>query len=382
METETGSVQTLVQKAIMSVEQSLGKVGTHSVVLSLIGIALVFLIRKQLSAFSLMGFKALLARFAVDLSDEVEAQLKTATEILFVTLAVYVAANLSFPNDGSGVFLSRILSSVAIVSVFGAWYRLSGPFASLLRNDTSSLVGNETDWIERVTQFSILLFGLTSLLKVWQIDITGALTGVGVLGAGLAIATQDLLRNLVAGMTNISEKRFETGDAIQVEGQFVGTVRRIDLRSTMVVGFDQIPRHIPNSDLSNSVVLNYSARKHRRIMLKVPLMLSATQLQIEAVRDGIRHHHQTSGDFELGEDAPKHIYVSDFGPSSIDILIYAWTRGPDYQEYLQVTERLTLAILRITREAGTALAYPTQTLKIDASTDSQGLQGNASDPNS
>ncbi|MEP1197928.1 mechanosensitive ion channel family protein [Tateyamaria sp.] len=382
METEAGPVLSYVQKTIVSAQQSLGDVDTNSVVWALIGIALVFLIRKQLSAFGLMCFRALLARFAVDLSAEVEAHLKTATEILFVTLAIYVAVSFLLPDDGSGLFLSRVLSSVAIVAIFGAWYRLSGPFASLLRNDTSSLVSSETDWIERVTQFSVLLFGLTSLLKVWQIDITGALTGVGVLGAGLAIATQDLLRNLVAGMTNISEKRFETGDAIQVEGQFVGTVKRIDLRSTMVVGFDQIPRHIPNSDLSNSVVLNYSARKHRRIMLKVPLMLSATQSQIEAVRDGIRHHHQTSGDFELGNAAPKHIYVSDFGASSVDILIYVWTRGPDYQEYLQITERLTLAILSITRNAGTTLAYPTQTLKIDASTESQGLQENAFSPNS
>ncbi|MEP2505487.1 MAG: mechanosensitive ion channel family protein [Paracoccaceae bacterium] len=340
---------------------------------SLIGVALVFTLRKQLSAIGLIGIKALLARFAVTLTDEVDAQLKTAAEILAVTFAVYVAVNMAFPDGASEVFLRKVLSSIAIVTVFGAWYQLSGPFASLLRADTSNLVSSETDWIQRVTQFSVLLFGLTSLLKVWQIDITGALTGVGVLGAGLAIATQDLLRNLVAGMTNISEKRFETGDAIQVEGQFVGTVKRIDLRSTMVVGFDQIPRHIPNSDLSNSVVLNYSSRKHRRIVLKVPLELSATQSQIEAVRDGIRNHHARSGDFELGDEAPKHIYVSDLGPSSIDILIYVWTRGPDYQDYLQVTERLTLAILNITRGAGTALAYPTQTLKLDAKTEIQGL---------
>ena len=190
MEAETSSAFALAQETFKSFEQSLGYLDWGSVVWSLIGIALVFLIRKQLSALGLVGVKALLARFAVNLSDEVEAQLKSAAEILFVTLAVYMAVRLAFPTDGTGLFLTRVLSSVAIVTVFGAWYRLSGPFASLLRNDTSSLVSRETDWIERVTQFSVLLFGLTSLLKVWQIDITGALTGVGVLGAGLARATQ------------------------------------------------------------------------------------------------------------------------------------------------------------------------------------------------
>ncbi|MBT3140237.1 mechanosensitive ion channel family protein [Ruegeria litorea] len=185
----------------------------------------------------------------MDLSDEVAQQFRTAAQILVVTFAVFAASE-SLVSDGVGkVFLDRVLASIATIAIFGAWFQLSGPFASLLRSENSQRIAVEADWIQRLTQFAILLFGLTSLLKVWQIDITGALTGVGVLGAGLAIATQDLIRNLVAGMTNISEKRFETGDAIQVEGQFVGTVKRIDLRSTLIVGFDQIPRYIPNSDL-------------------------------------------------------------------------------------------------------------------------------------
>lgn len=223
-----------------------------------------------------------------------------------------------------------------------------------------------SDWIQRISQFAILLIGLTSLLKLWQVDIGGALTGVGVLGAGLATATQDLIRNLVAGMTNMSEKRFETGDAIQVEGQFVGTVQKIDLRSTLVAGFDQIPRHIPNSDLSNSIVLNYSTRKHRRVMRSVQLVFSSTQEQIEAVRDSLRHHHQTSGDFDLSDDAAQHIYVNEISPSSVDILIYVWTKGAEYDEYLQAMERLTLAILEAVRKSGTELAYPTRTVQIES----------------
>ena len=165
-------------------------------------------------------------------------------------------------------------------------------------------------------------------------------------------------------MTNISEKRFETGDAIEIENQIMGTVERIDLRSTKIVGFDEVPRYVPNADLSNAIVKNYSVLKRRRVLVKVPLVLSSTQDQIEAVRDGLKAYHRTSGDFDLTDAAPKYIYVSGLGPSSIDIMIYAWTTGPAYELLLQVTERLSLAILRITREAGTKLAYPTQTLHL------------------
>jgi len=103
----------------------------------------------------------------------------------------------------------------------------------------------------------------------------------------LAIAAQDLVRNLIAGMTNQSEERFVTGDAIEVEGSFLGTVKRIDLRSTLVLGFDQIPRHVPNTDLSNSIVKNYTRMQHRRVWVTFQLVLSTSLEQLEATRSAL-----------------------------------------------------------------------------------------------
>jgi MscS family membrane protein len=362
---DTGSWPGMIQPTGDRLNNWLASINPDVLVLSLLGIALVFVLRRTLARWTVAALHALLKHFSVSLSEEVTTQLKKATEVLAVTFSVYLAVDVFNLSEITSVFLRRTLSSVAIVAVFGSWYQLTGPFVSMLRAKQPNTVKIEVDWVQRIAQFAILFFGLASLLNVWQVDVAGVLTGVGVLGAGIAIATQDLIRNLVAGMTNMSEKRFETGDSIQVEGQFVGTVKRIDVRSTVVVGFDQIPRHIPNSDLSNSVVLNYSARKHRRIMLKVPLVLSSTQEQIEAVRDGLKKYHQTCGDFELSDDAAKYIYVSDLGPSSVDILIYAWTKGPEYEQLLEVTERLTLAILKTVKSVGTDLAYPTQTIQLD-----------------
>jgi small-conductance mechanosensitive channel len=101
---------------------------------------------------------------------------------------------------------------------------------------------------------------------------------VGVLGAGLAIAAQDFVRNLVAGMNNMSEKRFERGDWIAVEGGIEGTVQRIDVRSTTIMGFDRVPRYVPNSGLSNAIVLNKSRIRHQ--LLRIAL---ATFVRIYSV---------------------------------------------------------------------------------------------------
>lgn len=333
--------------------------------LAIIFLVVVISLRKKLSDWLVSGFEKLLKRFSVVLTVEVTSRIKAAMQVLVVTFAIYLALDTVNPPPLIGHAMTQLLSSIALVAVFATWYQLSGPFVSLLIAEKIGPATKETVWVQRLSQFVILLFGLTALLNIWAVDISRALTGVGVLGAGLAIALQDLIRNLVAGMTNMSEKRFQSGDTIQVEGQFLGTVKRIDLRSTLVVGFDQIPRHIPNSDLSNSVVLNYSARTHRRVKVVVPLVLSSTQEQIEAVRDDLRQHHKNSGDFHLEDEAAQYIYVSDIGPSSVNILLYVWTAGADYDDFLQTNERLTLAVLEAVKKAGTALAYPTQTVHID-----------------
>ncbi len=343
----------------------LASVNPVNVILSVIVVLVVFFLRKPIAGWVFEANRSLLKQFKVSLSQEVADQLKKASEVLVVTLSLYLALDLIQPPELAGGLLRNILKSVALIAIFGAWYQLSGPFSAMLHSERHGSVRLEIDWVLRITRFAILLLGITAVLEVWEVDISAALTGVGVLGAGLAIAMQDLIRNLVAGMSNISEKRFETGDTIEVDGCFIGTVKKIDLRSTLVVGFDQIPRYIPNSDLANSVILNYTSMKHRRVLLKVPLVRSSTPQQIETVRDALRHYHRNSGDFDLSEAAPKHIYINEIASHSVDILIYALTKGSTYEELLQVTERLTLAILAIVEDAGTSLAYPTQTIQLD-----------------
>lgn len=338
---------------------------TSGLVPNLILLALLTVFRKQVARLTVGGQVAILKRLSITAPDKVIEIVTEATSILVVALGmIFVIDTLGAPGAAESA-LRRLTLSVAVIAVFACLYQLSGPFVSLLRSDGAHRVAVEADWAKRVTQFAITIFGVTSMLKVWSVDISGALTGVGVLGAGLAIAAQDLVRNLIAGMNNMSEKRFETGDIIAVEGAFVGTVAKVDLRSTLIVGFDQIPRYVPNSDLSNAILENLTRRAHRRIEISIPLVMTATADQVTAVRDGLRAHLRDSGDFVLTDDAPQYVHVGELGTSSIDITFYALTQSPDYGPFLAVNERLSLAILAAVAEAGTALAYPTQTVKID-----------------
>ncbi len=345
-------------------------------IVSVIAIVVVYIFRKPIARLCVSAAGAIFQRLSITLSDHVKSELIKTTEVLLLSVTVLLIIEIMGASEIAGGLLRRLVISVTVIAVFGTLYHLSNTFLAVLRMGRFSKSAVDSDLIQSVTKFVILLLCINAVLDVWSIDINGVLTGLGVFGAGVAIAAKDPIQNLMSGMSNISEKRFTTGDSIEIEGVLIGTVQKIDLRSTLIIGFDQIPRHVPNSELSNSIVMNLSKRKHRRIRLKIPLVLSSTQEQVEEVRDRLKDYLDTSGDFVISDESPQYVHVNDLGDSSVDILFYAWTQTAEYAEYLKVTERLSLTILSTVRASGSDLAYPTQTIH----TDHASLTDNISEP--
>lgn len=335
-----------------------------SALAALVLLAVVVIFRQPLGRAMVRAISSFFKRQGTEVDQSATARLEQAARALLIALAsILLLETLQLPNLADGVLRNTIISA-ALVAVFLTWYELAGNFVTLLKPRGIREVTLEDDWTIRVTRFAIMLFGVTALLEVWNVDISGAVTGVGVLGAGLAIAAQDLVRNLIAGMTNQSEERFVTGDAIEIEGGTMGTVEKIDLRSTLVLGFDQVPRHVPNAVLSNSTVRNYSRMAHRRVLVTIPLVLSSSVAQIKAVCDDLQRHLNESGDFRLTPEMPQYVHVIGISERAVEIQFYAVTHTGSYTEYLDVMQRLTLRIMEVVEAAGTELAYPTQTVHL------------------
>lgn len=325
---------------------------------------LVILFRRPLASASSRLLRWLLSTISISMSDEMEDEAEKFLPILLVAGSLLLTLEALSPPEVAGGFVRKILISVIVLAVFAAWYRLVEPMIALIGPDMFSGVRLDTSWMVRLGQFVVVLMSITAFLEVWSIDISSALTGVGVLGAGLAIASQDFIRNLIAGMNNMSEKRFQTGDWIAVEGGVEGTVTRVDVRSTTVMGFDHVPHYVPNSELSNATVLNKSRMDHRRIFWTIGLVLSSSDEQVEAVCAELLRHMGESGDFVTSEGFPLLVCPFGLSDSAIEIRVLGFTQTKDYQAFLEASGRLVSVLRRALREAGTDLAYPTQTLQL------------------
>jgi len=131
--------------------------------LALIFIVLVWLGRNVIARGALGLFSRLLKQLSVQLPEQVRNELAATTGILVLVLALYpVLGVLNLPDFSEGV-RKELLASMAIIAVFSGWYNLSGPFVSLLRNDRFRKIHMEAGWLERVAQFGVLLFAITSL---------------------------------------------------------------------------------------------------------------------------------------------------------------------------------------------------------------------------
>jgi MscS family membrane protein len=205
----------------------------------------------------------------------------------------------------------------------------------------------------------LLLFGgFLFVLYHFGINLTAALTGLGVGGIAVARAAQKTLENVIAGVSLIADEAVRVGDFLNV-GDVQGTVEGVGLRSTRVRTLDRTMVSLPNGQIANMKVETFSARDkfwfHPAIGLRYETTTSQLHSLLTGVRELLRQHSNV-------DPASVRVRFVRFGPSSLDIDIFAYTSAHDWNGFLEIQEELLFRIIDIVHQAGTSFAFPSQTL--------------------
>lgn len=169
-------------------------VNRQTLVWWLLIVVVVTLLRKPLAHWILKIVAKSLQALSVKPAVKVRAELETSLRVIIVCTAFLLAFEAVHPPVFIGYIIEKLALTVIVVAVFAAWYKLAADFITVLKPKQPHNVVTELDWSVRVTRFVIILLGIVAVLELWQIDVSAAITGVGVFGAGLAIALQDMLR--------------------------------------------------------------------------------------------------------------------------------------------------------------------------------------------
>jgi len=218
-----------------------------------------------------------------------------------------------------------------------------------------------SDAISKLVRASIVITAVLVAMQTLGFSISGILAFGGIGGIAIGFAAQGLVANLFGGLTIYASRPFNVGEWIIMPGtEVMGEVQEIGWRATKVMGFDRRPFYVPNAMFNTAVLINHSRMTARRIEEHVQVRVRDIDKVHAIVADGkkmLAEHPGIQHDF----------FVFNFdtcGDFSLKLLVYAFTVGTDYNEYMDTKEDILLRIADIVRRHGGELAVPTSTVHV------------------
>jgi MscS family membrane protein len=190
------------------------------------------------------------------------------------------------------------------------------------------------------------------------VPIAPLLAGLGVGGLAIALAVRPTLENAIGGFVLFADRPVRVGEFC-LFGDKTGTIEEIGLRSTRLRGLDRTVVTVPNAELSQMQIVNFTRRDRMLYNVKLNLRYDTPPDQLRHVVAGIRE--MLIRDERVLPD-PARVRLMDFGSSSLEVEIFAYINESDFNAYLGVREDLNLRIMEIVAASGTGFALPSQTV--------------------
>jgi len=329
-------------------------------------IVLGFLLVRRLFAKLLAGrLRAVAKRTRFQLDDEIVEAVEDPLAMIPVVLGIFIAAEYLSLSGQLQAVADQIVRSLVVYVIFWILVRLVRPLSFLLEQLEVVFSAAMVDWLIKSIRVALIFIGTATVLEIWGIKVGPILAGLGLFGVAVALGAQDLFKNLISGLLIIAERRFSPGDWICVDGVVEGTVESIGFRSTLIRRFDKAPVYVPNAKLSDNAVTNFSAMTHRRIYWMIGVEYRTTVEQLREIRDGIEQYVLNSDDFAKPPEVATFVRIDKFSDSSIDIMLYCFTKTTVWGEWLAIKEQLAYKIKEIVEAAGTSFAFPSQSVYVE-----------------
>lgn len=335
------------------------------IILALLVLYFFLLIRRLFSKFIINRLKALTRKTKNDVDDMVIEALENPLRFIPVVIGIFLATEILVLNEGLQQGAYSLNRSLITFNIFWILFKLVGP----LSRSFSGLKGIFTDsmiaWIIKAIRALVFFLGAAAILEIWGIEVAPLIAGLGLFGVAVALGAQDVFKNLIAGLFIIGEKRFHPGDWVRVDGIVEGTVEDIGFRTTTIRRFDKAPVFVPNAKLADNAVVNFTRMTHRRIYWKIGLVYDTSIEQLRDVRDRIENYILTNEDFAQPPEVSTFVRIDSFNDSSIDLMLYCFTKTTDWGEWLKIKETLALMIKDIVEDAGSSFAFPSQSVYLE-----------------
>lgn len=272
----------------------------------------------------------------------------------FIYTGIYCAAYILPFNHDISVLFYKIFRTCVIITITQCLLNIITAYGIVLNSDViikrkSLILKTLFPLIYKSAKVLIIILAIVIIASEFDLkQLNSILAGIGIGGAAIALASQDLIKNFFGGFVVLADKSFKVGDFIKVDSE-EGTVEELGLRSTKLRTLTQEIVVVPNSKFTDSTVMNYSKRDARRVSFTVGVTYdtSSTKLKdlIQKIKFIIDSHSMVKENSSV-------VKFDNFGVNSIEILIRYMVDTSDYSLYMDVKEELNFRIMELFEEEG------------------------------
>lgn len=232
-----------------------------------------------------------------------------------------------------------------------------------------------TSLIPGLIRLSIYVTGLLIILQTLDISITPVLTALGVGGLAVALALQDTLANVFAGLYLLAARQIRPGDYVRIDSGEEGYVADINWRSTSVRTIYDNMVIVPNARLASAIVTNFGL-PHQDLLLRVPVPVAyGSDLDlVERVTAAAAQEAQRETTGRTDHEAPQ-VYLQTFGEFSLNLVVLLRVR--DYYDQYRVRHVFMKRLLQRYREAGIEIPFPIREFEMQLDPEGTEPQGSS-----
>ena len=306
--------------------------------------------------------KKLTAKTKTNLDDLLIEKLEKPIRYSILIFGYWIAIHyLNISNSGLLTFLEGIASLSLVLTLTST---ASKVFDALVTEVVLPLVekseGGADNYIlpvlSKAVKGIIWTFGVIIGLDNIGFDITAMIAGLGIGGLALALAAQDSVKNIFAGIMIFVDKPFKVKERIQIQG-YDGTVEEVGLRSTRIRTLDGRIVTIPNSTFTDNSVVNVTSQPSLKIVLNLGLTYETDE---DGMQKGVDILTKIVADHSTILESDCSAGFKDFGDFSLGILFIYYIK-PD-AHWLDSQNTICKEVLKRFNAAGLDFAFPTQTL--------------------
>ncbi|WP_315118939.1 mechanosensitive ion channel domain-containing protein [uncultured Clostridium sp.] len=196
-------------------------------------------------------------------------------------------------------------------------------------------------FIKSIVNISLRIILFLTIASMLGVPITTFLAVLSAAGLAVGLALKDSLTNFAGGILLLIFRPFSVGDYIETQG-YSGTVNDIQLLYTYMNTADNKKIIIPNGELANGKIINYSSEEHRRVDLKFGISYHDDILKAKSILKEVINSNPL-----IFKDPEPFVAVGEYGDRSINLIIKVWCNNSDYWNiYHYLQEEVKLAFDR------------------------------------